>query len=50
MTPQEAIDLFYNEMLNEIFHSPADDNLQQHLVDALKEVKKTVTDALNVSK
>ena len=50
MTAQESIDLFYNEMLNEILNAPADDALRQYLIDSLKEVKKTVIDTLNASK
>lgn len=50
MTAQEAIDLFYKEMLSEILNAPTDEPLQQYFIDALKEVKQTVTDTLNASK
>ena len=50
MTPKEIIELFYDEMLNEIFHSSADDALQTLLIDALKRVKKSVTETYDASK
>lgn len=42
MTTIDAIELFYNEMANEIFHSSADEELQEILLSSLKEVRKTV--------
>lgn len=42
MTVLEAIELFKNEMTNEIFHSGADDALQDSLLTALNSVYQTV--------
>lgn len=42
MTVLEVIELFKNEMTNEIFHYVADDTLQDSLLDALNSVYKTV--------
>ena len=42
MTIQEAIELFKNEMINEIFHHVSDDALQDTLIEAVKEVSTTV--------
>lgn len=40
----DLIDLFANEMCNEIFHSSASQELQDHLIEAVKQVKQTVID------
>lgn len=50
MTTLEAIELFYNEMIGEITHTSADEELQETLLRSLKEVKKTVIATLNASK
>lgn len=42
MTVLKAIELFKTEMLSEIFNSSADGDLQDSLVEAVKEVEKTV--------
>ena len=42
MTVLEAVDLFYNEMANEIFNSSVDDVSKDLLIDDLKSVRKTV--------
>lgn len=44
MNVLEAIDLFENEINNEIFHSSADAELQDSLLDAVKRVKQIVID------
>ena len=38
MTVQDLIQLFEDEMINEIFHNISDDTLQDILVEAVKEV------------
>lgn len=43
MTVTDAIDLFYNEMLNDILNSSADTTVKELLIDDLKSVKQTVT-------
>lgn len=42
MDVPKAIDLFKHEMNNEIFHSSADEDLQNCLLDAVKRVEKIV--------
>ena len=50
MTTKEAIDLFYSEMVNEIFHSAANEELKESLLRSLKEVKETVITTVKSSK
>lgn len=50
MTAEDAIELFFNEMSNEIYHSSADETLKEELMQSLKEVKQTVTDSINAAK
>lgn len=42
MDVREAVSKFKNGILNEIFHSSADSELQDSLVKAVNEVEKTV--------
>lgn len=42
MNVPEAIGLFKNEMMNEIFHSSADDELQDSLIEAVKRAEEIV--------
>lgn len=50
MTIYEVIDLFANEMNNEIFHSSAGAELQESLLEAVKQVKQTVIDTYEAEK
>ena len=49
MTVIEAIELFKSEMMGEIFQSSASEELQDALIEAVKEVEKTVTDTYKTS-
>ena len=42
MTIHEVIDLFSHEMINEIYHSSADELSKDELVNAVHEVASTV--------
>lgn len=50
MTVYEAIKLFETEMINEIYHSCADDVAKDELVCAVKEVATTVSDTYKSEK
>lgn len=50
MTVTEAIKLFQHEMINEIYHSTADDLSKDSLVDAVNEVASTVMDTYEAEK
>lgn len=43
MTVLEAIELFSHEMINEIYHSSADEISKDSLVESVKNVAETVT-------
>lgn len=43
MTVLEAIELFSHEMINEIYHSSADEISKDSLVNSVKSVAETVT-------
>lgn len=49
MTAHEAIELFYNEMANEIFHHVTNEDLQETLLRSLKETKSTAITTLDAS-
>lgn len=42
MTVKEAVDLFSHEMINEIYHSTANDSSKDDLVSAVHDVASTV--------
>jgi len=42
MTVSESVDLFVSEMINEIGHLNADETIKDQLIEAVKEVAKTV--------
>ena len=42
MTTKEAIILFRNEVINEIYHSAATEEVKDQLVEAVKEAESTV--------
>lgn len=50
MTTTEIIELFYDEMLDEIIKSPLNDADKEYLKDSLSEVRKTVTETYQSSK
>lgn len=50
MTVLEAISLFESEMINEIFHSSASEELQDYLLDAVKSVRNLVIDTYYAEK
>ena len=49
MNNYEVAELFYNQMMNEIFHSPADENLQEILITSLKEVNTLVLETIQAN-
>lgn len=50
MTAYEIIELFESEVLKEIFDAVPDEPLQTILVDAVKEISKTVSETYEVCK
>lgn len=50
MTIREAVDLFSNEMINEIYHSTADEVSKDSLVEAVHEVASTVLETYEAEK
>lgn len=50
MTVYEAIDLFKHEMINEIYHSHADDIVKDELVHAIEDVATTVSETYEAEK
>lgn len=42
MNVRDAVDLFKREMMNEVYHSAADEDLQNSLIDAVKRVEEIV--------
>ena len=42
MNVREAVDLFKREMMNEIYHSFAEEEAQDALIEAVKRVEKIV--------
>lgn len=50
MTVPESIELFRNEMVNEIFHSVTDSILQDSLLKAVDDVAATVTETYEAEK
>lgn len=50
MTNIEVVELFYNNMANEILNSPADETLQEILMSSLKEVQNMVIETLDACK
>ncbi len=50
MTVPEAIELFKNEMTNEIFHLISDSVLQDQLLQSLDDVSKVVTETYEAEK
>lgn len=50
MTVPEAIELFAHEMINEIYHSPADETSKDILVESVKNVAETVTATYKATK
>lgn len=50
MTTNEVIELFYSEIVNEIFHSSVSEEVKESFLVLLKEVRQTVIDTCNASK
>jgi len=50
MTVLESIELFHNEMANEIFATPASPELKEELIFALNNVKKLVIETYESEK
>lgn len=50
MTAHEIIELFESEVLKEIFDAVSDESLQTILVDAVKEISKTVSETYEAHK
>lgn len=50
MTVYEAIELFKHEMINEIYHSSADDISKDELIRAVDDVATTVSETYEVEK
>lgn len=50
VTTLEAIELFYSEMANEIYHSSASESLKDELIYSLKQVSETVKSTCETEK
>jgi len=47
---EEVAELFRDEMINEIYHSSAGDELKDQLVQAVKDVEQVVLDTIKARK
>lgn len=50
LTVPEAVEAFRDGVFNEIYHSTASEELQDALIEAVKEVEKTVIETYKASK
>lgn len=50
MDALKAVEMFKHGVLNEIYHSSADEALKDALVSAVKDVEKTVVETINALK